>query len=217
MRAWSKSEELGPRLKTSLLVDVIEIIRLFVENENFHRLKNRINIWWLLKQQQSRTLRRLCFTWTRSERTSPCYSTIRTASPRAAWGAVPLPWGSPLCSQVLFAHCTFNPPSLHYADSLISSLRANPPAAICHRQMFQRTVTSSCSWGGMGVRLSFWLETCRGARARSRWVMLASVRSRGQLISRGNQGGNRGAGGLWSDPDTAVMGARLGLTFRDNI
>lgn len=115
---------------------------------------------------------------------------LSTLCTRAAWRMVPLPGGSPLCRPVLFTYCILSS-SLHYTDLLILSLWANPPAAICHKQMFQRTMTSTCGCWGMGAWRQFWLETCRAASAWSRWVILAPLGSSGQLISHGNQEGNR--------------------------
>ena len=46
----------------------------------------------------------------------------------ATWRIVPLPWGSPLSRPVLFTCCTLSP-SLHYADPLILSPRANPSSS----------------------------------------------------------------------------------------
>ncbi len=141
----------------------------------------------------------LCFTSyfdSLCELFSVWYPTIMTMFPllvlcrRAAWRTVPLPGASLLCRPVLLTYCTFSP-SLHYADPLILSLWANAPAAICHKQMFHRTMTSKCGCWGMGAWRKFWLETCSAERAWSRWVILAPLRSWGQLISHGNQEGNR--------------------------
>lgn len=128
----------------------------------------------------------------------------------AAWRTATLPWGSAHCRPSVFTYCTFSS-SLRHADPLILSQWANPPAAICHKQMFQRTVTSECGCcGGMGARRHFWLETYGARGAWSRWVILAPLRSWGQPIFPWQSGRQKNEWEVpeWGcpGPDIAVMG-----------
>lgn len=94
-----------------------------------------------------------------------------------------LPGGEPPCPglpirsafpvpQLYLFYLSF---SLRYADRLIFSLWVNPPAAICHKKIFQGTVTSKCGCRGTAVWRQFWLGPCRTERAWSRWAILAVV------------------------------------------
>lgn len=136
----------------------------------------------------------LLFTLTVSEHCSIWSSTIMTMSPlalctRAAWRIVPLPGA--LHSVGLS--------SSHAVHFLPLSIMQTFSFCLCGPTFQQLFVTSRCYMNHdlqvlllrMGAWRQFWLENCSAERTWSRWVILAPLRSWGQLISHGNQEGNR--------------------------